>query len=72
MDEAMNDVEYRVSMYPLDPSFKVVSVMLDEEQLRDLTSAMNYGSGWFRYRDGERVTWFNLKAMASVTAEPMK
>lgn len=68
----MDETTYRVSMYPLDPSFKVVGVVLDGEQLRELTSAMNYGSGWFRYRDGERVTWFNLKAMASVTAEPMK
>lgn len=68
----MDETTYRVSMYPLDPSFKVVSVVLDKEQLCDLASAMNYGSGWFRYRDGERVTWFNLKAMASVTAEPMK
>jgi len=49
-----------------------VGLVLDGEQLRDLTRAMNYGSGWFSYRDGKDTTWFNLKGIASVTVEPME
>lgn len=50
---------------------KPVGLVLVEEQLRDLTSAMNYGSGRFRYRDGEDTTWFNLKGIGSLAVEPM-
>ncbi len=44
---------------------------LSEEEVTDLTSAAMYGSGWFRYRDGEDTTWFNLKGIGSVAVEPM-
>lgn len=63
---------FRVAMRPLDPTVKPVGLVLDEEQLRDLTSAMNYGSGWFPYRDGEDTTWFNLHGIASVNIESME
>ena len=68
----MDEKQYRVTMRTLDPTFKPVSLVLDEEQLRDLTSAMNYGSGWFRYRDGKDTTWFNLQGIANVGIESME
>lgn len=68
----MNERRYRATMRPLHPDVKPVGLVLDEEQLRDLTSAMNYGSGWFPYRDGKDTTWFNLKGIASVAVEPME
>lgn len=47
----MNERRYRATMRPLHPDVKPAGLVLVEEQLRDLTSAMNYGSGWFPYHE---------------------
>ena len=51
----------RVALVPAQGDAKPTVLMLDEGQLNNLTTNMNYGCGWFRYTDGPDTTWFNLR-----------
>ena len=60
---------FRVLLEPAIPGARCTVLSLDEEQLTDMTSAMNFGSGWFPYEDGHERTWFNLNQYQLVAIE---
>lgn len=46
------------------------SYRLTDEQVCDLTQAAMYGCGWFRYKEGAKVTMVNLGHATCIEVVP--